>query len=130
MALRVSSKNCENLYVTGYFSCYGEKIRFKYIVLKNIGCLLENYAREKIISPENFLAFCQRNLNFNPRKCPSAREKTSKNSEKMPSRTLFIFSGKKKHCNSSHRFLNTNLWLLRDVDPAAIGRTLSMSPRT
>ena len=62
------------------------------------------YAREILTSTREKKSFCAReNVRVPEKICAKVgeknkfpREKTSKNSEKMPSRALFIFSGKKK----------------------------------
>ena len=68
MALRITSKDYENLYVTSYK---------RKIVLKNIGRLLESYAREKKHSTrENSLIFTREILtSTQEKKSFCAREK-------------------------------------------------------
>ena len=121
MALRITSKDYENLYVTSYFSFHGDKNTLyvnsskKYRPTSGKLC-----PRKKNIPPEKILWFLPEKSSLQPEKknhfapektseCPrkfvqkwarkinSPREKSWKNSEKMPSRALFIFSGKKKH---------------------------------
>ena len=94
MALRITSKDYENLYVTSYFSFHGDKNTLyvnsskKYRPTSGKLCrLLENYAREKkTFHPRKFFDFYPRNPHFNPRKKiilrlrkrPSARENLCK----------------------------------------------------